>query len=382
VVGYFSWFDNATPGMSANIHLLNTGGTTSVGTVNLGSRAAPFTLASGASTYISFPAGTIGGPVLVAVSSGPAVLATERVQYFASFNEVWAISGALASTNSYLSWFDRASPGMSANNIHVVNPSGATANVTVSMPNYAAQTFSVAPGAQNYVTFPEGTIGGPVHIVSSQAVLASQRVAYFGTFNEVQARSSTVASTTSVFNWFDKATPGMADDNIHLVNPGSISASVTVGVPGANPITVTVAGNAQQLVTFPVGTIGGPVTVSSSQPVLASQRVQYFQSFNEVPSQSGGQAAATNHRMWFDKASAGMTGDNIHVINTSNTTADVTVTLLGATTLKFSLAPNVEGYVSFVVGSIGGPVIITSSQPVLAAQRVQYYQTFNEVSAG
>jgi hypothetical protein len=381
-VGYFSWFDNASPGMSANVHLLNTGAATSVGTVNLAGRAVPFTLATGAETYVTFPAGTIGGPVVVAVSSGPAVLATERVQYFDSFNEVWSMTAAQASTNSYLSWFDRVSPGMASNNIHVINPGANAASVTVRLPGANPIDVSLAAGAAGYVSFPVGTIGGPVQIVSSQPVLASQRVAYFGTFNEVQARAASLASTRSSFNWFDKATPGMADDNIHLVNPGAYSASVTVSIPGFNPIQVSVAANTQQFVTFPAGTIGGPVTVTSSQPVLASQRVQYFQSFNEVPSQSGGLAAAKNHLMWFDKASAGMTGDNIHVINTSNTTASVTVTLTGASPLTFSLAPNAGGYVSFAVGNIGGPIIISSTQPVLAAQRVQYYQTFSEVSAG
>jgi len=36
-------------------------------------------------------------------------------------------------------------------------------------------------------------------------------------------------------------------------------------------------------VSFAAGSLGGPVTITSSQPVLAAQRVQYFQSFNEVP---------------------------------------------------------------------------------------------------
>jgi hypothetical protein len=35
-------------------------------------------------------------------------------------------------------------------------------------------------------------------------------------------------------------------------------------------------------VAFPAGTIGGPVTVTSNVPVLASQRVQYYSSFNEI----------------------------------------------------------------------------------------------------
>ena len=39
---------------------------------------------------------------------------------------------------------------------------------------------------------------------------------------------------------------------------------------------------AEAYATFPPGTIGGPVTITSDQPVLASQRVQFEQTFNEV----------------------------------------------------------------------------------------------------
>jgi hypothetical protein len=45
---------------------------------------------------------------------------------------------------------------------------------------------------------------------------------------------------------------------------------------------LNVAAGAEGYATFPHGTIGGPVTVTSTQPVLASQRVQFNQSFNEV----------------------------------------------------------------------------------------------------
>jgi len=71
-------------------------------------------------------------------------------------------------------------------------------------------------------------------------------------------------------------------DNIHILNPGSTSASVTVSMPGRSPINVSVGAGAEVHVSFPVGSLGGPVTITSSQPVLAAQRVQYFQSFNEV----------------------------------------------------------------------------------------------------
>ena len=74
----------------------------------------------------------------------------------------------------------------------------------------------------------------------------------------------------------------MYNDSIHLLNPGATSANVTVTLPGAPSQNVTVAAGGETYVTFPAGSMGGPVTVTSSQPVLASQRVQYYSSFNEI----------------------------------------------------------------------------------------------------
>jgi hypothetical protein len=284
---YFNWYDKASPGMfNDNIHLLNPGTSVSTGCVTIaGHGFVPFSVAPGHGSYVSFPTGTIGGPVVVTVNSGPAVLASQRVQYYSSFNEVWAESAAQAATTSYMNWYDKASPGMFNDNIHLLNPGATSANVTVSLPGATSQTVTVAAGAGSFVTFPAGSIGGPVKVTvnSGPAVLASQRVQYYSTFNEVWAESAAQAATTSYMNWYDKASPGMFNDNIHLLNPGSTSATVTVSLPGATSQTVTVAAGAEVYVTFPAGSIGGPVKVSSSQPLLASQRVQYYSTFNEVP---------------------------------------------------------------------------------------------------
>jgi len=379
---YFSWFDKASAGMvNDNIHLLNTGTATSTGCVSLGGQSVPFTLAAGRATYVTFANGTIGGPVVVTVTSGPAVLASQRVQYYSSFNEVWAMSLSQAATTSYLSWFDKASTGMFNDNIHVLNPGSALAHVTVSAPGAASVALNVAAGTETYATFPAGTIGGPVTVTSDQPVLASQRVQYYQTFNEVVARSAAQATATSYFNWFDKASAGMVNDNVHLLNTSGATAHITVGMPGSSPLTVTLPSLAQTYVSFAPGKIGGPVTVTSDQPVLSSQRVQYYQSFNETPSMAAGQALTSSHVMWFDRASPGMNNDNIHVLNISGATANVTVSLAGASPNVFTLRAGMETYVSFPPGNIGGPVTITSDQPVLAAQRVQYYQTFSEVPA-
>jgi chitodextrinase len=381
---YFTWFDNASPGMlNDNIHLLNTGGTTSIGCVTVGAMSVPFNLAAGLQTHVTFPAGTIGGPVVVTVNSGPAVLASQRVQYYKSFNEVWAMSPAQAASTSYFNWFDKASPGMYNDNIHIVNPGTTTATGTVSLPGASPISFSLGAGMETYVSFPQGAIGGPVvvTVTSGPAVLASQRVQYFQSFNEVEAMTAAQAATTSYFNWFDKASPGMFNDNIHLVNPGTNLATGSVSIPGGPSINFSVVGGAETYVSFPAGTIGGPVIVSSSQPVLASQRVQYYQSFNEVASSAAAKAATTSYFMWFDKASPGMVNDNIHIVNPGTTNASVTVTFDGESATTVTVVAGAEVYVSVPSGEIGGPVTISSTQSVLAAQRVQYYQTFNEVSS-
>jgi hypothetical protein len=185
---------------------------------------------------------------------------------------------------------------------------------------------------------------------------------------------------TSYFNWFDKASAGMVGDNIHLLNTNASPAHITVATPGASTA-VTLPSLAETYVTFAYGHIGGPITVTSDQPVLASQRVQYFQSFNETPSESAAQALSSSHVMWFDKASPGMFNDNIHLLNPGVASASVTVSLPGATSQFATVAPGAETYVTFPVGTIGGPVTVTATQPLLAAQRVQYLQSFNEIPA-
>jgi spore germination protein YaaH len=381
--GYFSWFDRATAGMVGdNIHLLNPGTTASTGCLTFAGRLiVPFTLAAGQETYLTLPQGTIGGPLVVTVSSGPAILASQRVQYYQSFNEVRAMTPSQAATTSYINWFDKATVGMVGDNIHVINPGAAVANVTVSLTTVAQIVFTLQAGQETYVTFAHGTIGGPVKITSDQPVLATQRVQYYQSFNEVVARSAAQATTASYFNWFDKATAGMVADNIHILNPGATAANVTVSLAGSSPIVFPLQAGQETYVTFLPGHIGGPVTVTSSQPVLASQRVQYYSSFNETASESAAQALATSYIMWFDKATAGMVGDNIHVLNPGAAAVNVTVTLPGASPILFSLGAGQETYVTYLPGHIGGPVTITASAPVLAAQRVQYYQSFNEVSA-
>jgi hypothetical protein len=206
---------------------------------------------------------------------------------------------------SYFQWYDHASPGMLNDNIHLVNTSASIANIIVSVGSTSITMPPLAVGAEEFATFPQGTIGGPVQVNSDQVILASQRVQYYQSFNEVWAETPGQAVMTSYFQWYDKASsPGFLNDNIHVLNPGTATATVTVTL-GASSQVLTVAAGAETYTAFP-GKIGGPVTVSSTLPVLASQRVEYYQSFNEVWAEGAGQAATTLHFKWYDNDSDGV----------------------------------------------------------------------------
>src|SRR5258706_13393898 len=198
---------------------------------------------------------------------------------------------AQASLVSYIPWFDRPGAGMAGDNIHGLNRGSVIAQLTVGLPGATPDSFAVGPGSATYVSFPAGTIGGPVTVTSDQPVLAAQRVQYYQSFNEEVARPASEAQPLRYFNWFDRETAGMAGDNIHILNAGTAVANVTVSLPGAANIgPFALQAGQETYVTFGPGHIGGPVTVSSDPPVLASQRVQYYQSFNDGPAATPAQA--------------------------------------------------------------------------------------------
>lgn len=262
-----------------------------------------------------------------------------------------------AAFTRYFQWYDKASTGFLNDNIHLINPSATTtANVWVSLPGATPISIAVPAGVSTYVNFPQGTIGGPVSVNSDLFVKASQRVQYNQSFNEVWSESAAQAATTSYINWFDNASTGFLNDNIHLLNPGTTAATVTVsltGVPGAGTKSATVGPGMETYVSFATGTIGGPVKIVSSTPILASQRVQFFSTFNEVWAEPATMSAVSNLVTWFDMASAGFLNDNIHLINPGAATATVNVSTPNAATLTTTVGAGLETYVHFPKGTIG-----------------------------
>jgi Ni,Fe-hydrogenase III small subunit len=386
---YFTWYDRtSSPGFLADdIHVVNPNGSPVSLSLSIPGSPGCYIVASvpaGQDAYYSCASG-FGGPVVLSASAR--VLASQRVQYFQSFNEVPAQPSSAAALSFYFPWFDRASsPGFLADNIHVINPSSTTADVQVSIPGCAVQASSLPAGGSTYASCPN-TIGGPVTVRSTNGVpiLTSQRVQYYRSFNEVSGQAAAAASTSLYFSWFDRtSSPGFLADNIHVINPNSTAASVTVAIPGCGPQVLQVAPAGYQVATCASG-FGGPVTVVSTNGVgvLASQRVQYYQSFNEVAAQALGAAKTALYFSWFDRSSSpGFLADNVHVVNPGSGVANVTVRIPGCGAQQLQVAAGAY-QVATCAGGFGGPVSVfsTNGASVLASQRVQYYQSFNEVLA-
>jgi hypothetical protein len=382
---YYPWYDHlSSPGFTNdNIHVVNPNGSPVSFSLTIPGRPGCVftgTIAAGAAAYYGCPTG-FGGPVVLQTSAR--VESTQRVQYFQSFNEVPALPSTAAATSLYFSWFDRvSSPGFMNDNIHVVNPGAGSTTVTANMPGCGPMSASIGPGAAGYFNCASG-FGGPVTVNATSGVLATQRVQFYNSFNEVPAQSAANAATSLYFPWYDHASsPGFLNDNVHVVNPSGGSAAVTVNIPGCGAQVATVVAGGEVIFSCGSG-FGGPVTVTSTgTPVLASQRVQFYQSFNEVNAQPAGSGGTTLYFSWFDRISdSGFLNDNVHVVNPTGGAASVTVSIPGCGPQNAGIVAGGEVVFSCASG-FGGPVKITTTGAlVLASQRVQYYQTFNEVSA-
>jgi hypothetical protein len=377
---WFTWYDFASAGVNADtIHITNPSGALATGTISLGAVAPiTFNVGPGQDSYFSFPYGTVGGPVVINSTTVP-VIASLRAWYYQSFNETPGRSAADAATTLYLPWYDLSSPGVRADVIHITDVSGSTATGTIALPGVAPLAFSVLTGQDLYFAFPQGTIGGPVTITASVPVLASLRAWYYQSFNETSARPASSAASIQYFPWYDLSSPGMRADTIHITNESGTTATGTIAMPGATTLNFTVLSGHDDYFNFAGGTIGGPVTITSSQPVLAALRAWYYQSFNEVPGRPGSPGSTTQYFPWYDHFSPGVNADTIHITNPGGSAVTGTISRAGDTPINFNVPAGQDLYYAFPGQSIGGPVTITSTAPVLASLRAWYYQSFNEV---
>jgi len=227
----------------------------------------------GKASYISYP-GVIGGPVRV-VSDTP-IFSTQRVLGWSDFDEIVGMPSSYVFKEHWFNWYDKANTAV--DNIHFINTGSSTANIKVYIGGVLQGTYALNAGAASYVNYP-GLIGGPVKVVSDQPIWCTQRIVGWGGFKEEFSIPTEQMGGKWFFNWYDKVNAQI--DNIHFLNPGTYDAHVTVKIAGTTYGPYTVSAGGAYYVSYP-GICNGPVTVEGDQPIMASQRIVGWSSFEEI----------------------------------------------------------------------------------------------------
>ena len=276
---WLPWYNNVD--LDTQLRFANVSGATATVRVYIGKQempGSPFTLAAGASTRKSF-AGIDKGPVKIV--SNQNIVAAERVIYAlngvpTSFSEMMALPNSQLSKTYWLPWYNSVDLDTQ---LRFANVSGSTATVRVyiggrEMPG---SPFTLAPGASTRKSF-AGIDKGPVKIVSTQDIVAAERVIYKvngkpTSFSEMMGLPIIQMDNTYWLPWYNNVD---IDSQLRFANVSGSSATVRVYIGGqempGSPFTLAPGVSTRK--SFP-GIKAGPVRIVSNQNIVAAQRVIY-----------------------------------------------------------------------------------------------------------
>lgn len=351
----------------------------------------------------------MGGPVAVNSRPMSGALVSQRILWAgSSLEEVLGTDANKLSSHFYWTWYDQQSSGYS-NWVLVANPSDASVYYEMTIDGAdpgAGSKGTIEPGKNATPTFP-GKMGGAVEVkawtdntkTTPAKVIASQRVLsdYGKAFNEVPGITAEELSDNYIWTWYDSIGSG-GKDWVLVANPNGQSVYYEITVAGEDAGTGskgTIDAGKNVTPAFP-GRIGGPLKVRAwtdgtktiPANVIASQRVIWGPSFEEVPGFPVGALSSTYHWTWYDMQSQGSTnwvlvanpGDQSVYYEIIIGSQPVVVGASGTILPGQNATPNFPG-------TMGGPVEVrawtddakTTPAEVMASQRVLWNGYFNEV---
>ncbi|MCL4474518.1 MAG: hypothetical protein M1455_11405 [Actinobacteria bacterium] len=348
--------------------------------------------------------GVMGGPVDVGAHSRSGVLTSQRILWAGnSLEEVVGTDSRKLSNHFYWTWYDEQSSGYK-NWVLVNNPGLNPVYYRIKIAGTERASGSLAPGANITPRF-AGVMGGPVEVEAwsdsvgggvPAYVMASQRVLINGdtAFNEVPGVPADSLDAHYYWTWYDQQSPG-ARNWVLIANPGSGSIYYEIKVAGnvvknGGPI----AAGANDTPSFP-GTIGGPVEVRTfsdsghqlATPAIASQRVIWGPSFEEVPGIPKVDLSANHMWTWYDQQSPGarnwvlIANPTLNPIYYRIKVAGDVVSTGGPIAAGSNVTPTFPG-------TMGGPVEVdtfsdasfNTPEASITSQRVIWNGFFNEVA--
>ena len=206
---WLPWYNNVS--LDTQLRLANVSTSAATVRVYIGGQempGSPFNLPRGQSMRRSFP-GIDAGPVKI-VSTGKIVVA-ERVIYKVngvdtSFTELMGLSSSQVSRTYWLPWYNNV--GLDTQlRIANISTSTATVRVYIGGQEMPGSPFNLPRGRSIRQSF-VGVNAGPVKIVSTQDIVAAQRIIYKvnnvpTSFSEMMALPSSQLGTSSWLPWYN-----------------------------------------------------------------------------------------------------------------------------------------------------------------------------------
>lgn len=416
---FFSWYDSASPGAQNWVLMANPAPSFNfdswfdlvIGGVQRNLPALAGSVAGEVPAHQlvtpSYP-GLIGGPVEVGYHGISALVSQRTLWAGNSLEEVIGTDASRLSSHYWWTWYDMQTPGYkdwvlisNPNDFKIfyrVKIAGSVPTSTNSDPA-SGELLAGASVTPNFA----GVIGGPVEVEAwsdsidgtQVAFYASQRVLSNGdtAFNEVPGVGNGDLSDHYVWTWYDEVSPG-AFNWIMIANPTHNQMDYSITIAGDPPIIGTVGDGGYAYERVP-GKQGGPVDLKTyyqgtSTPLrsIASQRVIWGPSFEEVPGLPFDDIGNSYHWTWYDQQTAGMTNWVLVASPPGSVAAAAYDIKIGETLMDLDGAsPGQQGdhvypddikYYTFP-GTMGGPVSVVSDNPVISSQRVLHNGFFNEV---
>lgn len=405
---YFTWYDSLPAnGMAGDWILVGNQGTgTARVQITVGGQLIRDPANPGLD-YWSVPEGSrmtpsipnlMGGPVKVVSLDGQPLIASQRVLYRDSFNEVLGTTQEHLADSWEFTWYDSLPQNFMAGNwVLVANVSGQPADVEIVIGGRKVAQYSAAtgnplwPGQIITPQFP-GLMAGPVQVRSTnhQNIIASQRVLFKDSFNELMGLRLADLGSEYYFTWYDQTRgSGINGDWVLVANRGNQPADVDIYVgsqlkarysaANGNPI----PGGGIVTPQFP-DVMDGPVRVISTngQQLMASQRILFRDSFEEVQGTAPAGFGTEQLFTWYDSMLINyMKGNWILVANQGTGAATVEI-YIGVRKMHDPGNPGNDYFTIPEGGRItpqffsimDGPVRVVSltGQPLLTSQRVLF----------
>jgi hypothetical protein len=345
-----------------------------------GSNQGRFGLPAGASTRVNF-AGVNNGPVQIVSNNAVQLIAAERLIYKVngvntSFSEMMGLSNNQIDTTYWLPWYNNVDLDTQ---LRIANVSGLTTSVHIYIGGVemTGSPFNLAAGVSTRKSF-AGVNNGPVKIVSTQNIVAAERLIYkvnglSTSFTEMMALPNNQVNTTYWLPWYNNVD---LDTQLRIANVGNSTASVHIYIGGVemtgSPFNLAAGVSTRK--SF-AGINNGPVQIVSTQNIVAAERLIYAAggintSFSEMMALPNGQLNTTYWLPWYNNVDL---DTQLRIANVSGSTASVHIYIGGMEMpgSPFNLAAGVSTRKSFA-GLNNGPVQIVSTQNIVAAERVIY----------